>query len=116
MSSLLIYPRAPSLPNQHVDATPTETKELQRQVQELIDRGYISESMSPYSILVLLVPKKDTIIRMCVDIHAINNVTTKYEYPLPRLDDMLNESHGPNVFSRIYFKSGYHQIHIKEGD
>jgi len=85
---------------------PIETKELQRQVQELIDRGYIRESFSPCSVLTLLILKKDGTIRICMDTHAINNITIKYRYPIPRFDDMLDELYGSKVFSRIDLKSG----------
>jgi len=93
---------------------PTNTKELQRQVQELTDKGYIRESTSACFVLVLLAPKKDGTTGMCVDSCAINNITIKYGYPMPGLGDMLDELHGANVFSRIDLRVRYHQIWMRD--
>jgi hypothetical protein len=91
---------------------PEETKEIQRQVQELLDHGYVRESLSPCAIPVILVPKKNCTWCVCVDCRAINNITIHYRFTIPRLDELS----GSIIFTKIDLRSGYHQIRMKLGD
>jgi hypothetical protein len=96
-----LIPRA-TLPNRAAYRTnPEETKEMQRQVQELLDHMYVRESLSPCDVPVILVPKKNGTWRMCVDCRVIINITIRYHFPIPRLDDMLDELSGSIIFTNI---------------
>ncbi|GFH33445.1 RNA-directed DNA polymerase homolog [Haematococcus lacustris] len=93
-----------------------ELDELKRQLDELLAKGYIRPSTSPFGSAVLFVRKKDGSLRMCVDYRALNQLTIKNRYPLPRIDDLLDQLAGARVFSKIDLKSGYHQIRVAEAD
>jgi hypothetical protein len=95
---------------------PAELKELKVQLQELLDKGFIRPSSSPWGAPVLFVKKKDGTLRMCIDYRELNKVTIKNKYPLPRIDDLLDQLQGASVFSKIDLRSGYHQVRVKEGD
>ena len=90
--------------------------ELKDQIQDLLDKGYIRPSTSPWGALVIFVPKKDGGTRMCVDYHALNEVTIKNKYPLPRIEDLFDQLKGACVFSKIDLRSGYHQLKIRASD
>jgi hypothetical protein len=106
-----------SLPNQVAyRLTPRENEEFKNQVQELLDKGLVSESLSPCAIPTVLSPKKDGGWRMCTYSRAIHKITIRYKLPLLRMDDLMDCLSGANYFSKVDLKSGYHQIRMREGD
>ncbi|TLX69787.1 hypothetical protein E9993_22755 [Labilibacter sediminis] len=95
---------------------PSEMKEVMSQLQELLDKGFIRPSSSPWGAPVLFVKKKDGSMRMCIDYRELNQVTVKNKYPLPRIDDLFDQLQGASYFSKIDLRSGYHQVRVKEED
>jgi hypothetical protein len=106
-----------SFPNKSVyRLTLQENEEVKRQVQDLLDKGLVRESLSPCVVPTVLSPKKYRGWRMCTDSRAINKITIRYKFPFPRMDDLMDCLSGEKVFSKIDLKSGYHQIRMREGD
>ena len=93
---------------------PVELQELKVQIQELLDKGFIRPSTSPWGALVLFVMKKDKTLRLCIDYKQLNRVTIKNRYPLPRIDDLFDQFRGARVYSKIDLRSGYHQLRVRE--
>jgi hypothetical protein len=93
-----------------------ELVELKKQIDELLEKGYIRPSTSPWAAPVLFVEKKDGTKRMCIDYRALNEVTVKNKYPLPRIEDLFDQLRGASVFSKIDLRSGYHQLRIRPAD
>ncbi|GBG69626.1 hypothetical protein CBR_g4456 [Chara braunii] len=96
--------------------SPAELDELRQQLKELIEKGWIQPSVSPYRSPVLFVPKKGGTLRMCIDYRGLNAITVKSAEPLSRIDDLLDRAQGCRYFSKIDLKSGYHQIAIRPED
>jgi hypothetical protein len=93
-----------------------ELAELKEDIKEFLEKGFIHPSSSPWGAPMIFVPKKDGTQRLCVDYHALNEVTIKNKYLLPRIDDLFDQLHGACVFSKIDLRSGYYQLKARECD
>ncbi|GJY41668.1 putative reverse transcriptase domain-containing protein [Tanacetum coccineum] len=96
--------------------TPSEMKELSKQLKELSDKGFIRPISSPWGGPVLFVKKTDGSFRMCIDYRELNKLTVKNRYPLSRIDDLFDQLQGLSVYSKIDLWSGYHQLRVREED
>nr|GEZ20230.1 hypothetical protein [Tanacetum cinerariifolium] len=95
---------------------PSKMQELSNQLQKLADRGFIRPSTSPWGALVVFVKKKDGSFRMCIDYRELNKLTVKNRYPLPRIDDLLDQLQGSSVYLKIDLRSSYHQLRVRDED
>jgi hypothetical protein len=93
-----------------------ELKELQLQLEELMKKGYMRPSVSPWGAPVLFLKKKDGALRLCINFRELNKVTVKNKYPLSRIDDLFDQLKDAKIFSKIDLRSGYHQVRIKDED
>ena len=95
---------------------PAELKELKAQLEELLSKGFLIPSTSPWGAPVLFIKKKDGSLRLCIDYRQLNQVTIRNQYPLTRIDDLFDQLHGSRVYSKIDLRSGYHQLRVREND
>ena len=94
----------------------SEASEVERQLADYLQRGFIKPSSSPWASPILLVKKKDGSMRMCVDYRGLNAITIKNKYPLPRVDELFDQLKGARYFSKIDLRSGYHQVRVRTED
>ena len=111
-----LIPRTAPISKAPYRMAPSELNELKSQLQELLDKGYIRPSHSPWGAPILFVKKKDGSMRMCINYRELNKVTIKNKYPLPRIDDLFDQLQGASIFLKIDLRSGYHQLRIREAD
>ena len=95
---------------------PVELQELRVQLQELLDKGFIRPSTSPWGAPVLFAKKKDNSLGLCIDYRQLNKVTIKNRYPLSRIDELLDQLRGARVYSKIDLRTGYHQLRVGDTD
>jgi hypothetical protein len=86
------------------------------QLEELLKKGYIRPSVSPWGALVLCMKKNDRTLMLCINLRQLNKVTIKKKYHLPRIDDLFEQLKGARIFSKIDLRSSYHRVRIKEKD
>ena len=109
-------------PSAHLPNGPTyrcllmENDKIKNYIQELLQKGNIRPISSPYGSMIVLVQKKDRTWQLCIDYRALKKITVRNQYPIPRIDDLLDQLKGAKFFSKIDLKSGYHQVPIEQPD
>ena len=96
--------------------SPAELEELQKQLTMYLEKGWIRPSTSAFGAPVVFAKKADGTLRFCVDYRALNAITIKNAYPLPRIDDLLDQLHGAQFFTSLDLTSAYHQIPMEPSD
>ena len=114
--SIDILPGTAPIAKRPYRMAPIEHEEVKKTIDELLAKGYIRCSFSPWAFPLLLVDKKDGSKRMCVDYRDRNTVTIKNKHPLPRIQDLFDLLRGACVFSKINLRSSYHQLKIRPKD
>lgn len=89
---------------------------IERMVRGMLEAQIVTTSTSHFASSIILIKKKDSTWRFYVDYRRLNDITVKNKYPIPVVEDLLDELHGPRFFSKIDLCSGYHQIRLKQGD
>jgi hypothetical protein len=114
--SIELLPRTAPISKRPYRMDVKDLVELKKQIEELLEKGFIRPSSSPWGAPVLFVNKKDGSRRMCVDYRSLNEVTIKNKYPLPRIEYLFDQMKGAKILSKIDLRSGYHQLKIRVED
>jgi hypothetical protein len=114
--SIELIPVTAPISKRHYRMDVKDLAELKKQIEELLSKGFICPSSSPWGAPTLFVDKKDGSRRLCIDYRSLNEVTIKNKYPLPRIEDLFDQMRGAKVFSKIDLRSGYHQLKIRVED
>ncbi|KAI3805311.1 hypothetical protein L1987_27555 [Smallanthus sonchifolius] len=109
-----LIPRAKPVARSPYHLVAFKVKELMKQIQELLDKGFVRPRTSPWGAPVLFLKKKDRSMRMCIDYRELNKLTVKNKYPFPRIDDLFDQLQGAKYFSKIDLRLGYHQLKVQE--